>query len=87
MTVAEATPCHSLVWHVTEAFHDLTNLEQKDEWLGTNIIWQLEEQKNATKVTVTHNGLSPFFVLLSNMPVRLAALFSQFANLLGVWAR
>ncbi|REL34535.1 SRPBCC family protein [Thalassotalea euphylliae] len=59
MTVAEATPCHSLVWHVTEAFHDLPSLEQKDEWLGTNIIWHLEEQKHGTNVSLTHNGLVP----------------------------
>ena len=59
MTVADAAPCHSLIWHVTEAFHDLQMLNDKEEWLGTNIIWQLDEQKNGTLVTFTHNGLVP----------------------------
>ena len=43
----------------TEAFHDLASLEQKDEWLGTNIIWHLTEQKHGTNVSLIHNGLVP----------------------------
>ncbi|NMP30067.1 SRPBCC domain-containing protein [Thalassotalea sp. M1531] len=59
MTIAEASPCQSLVWHVTEAFHDLHNLPNKDEWLGTNIIWRLTEQKFSTQISLLHDGLIP----------------------------
>ena len=59
MTVSEANPNKSLIWKVVEANHDLENLSKKDEWKGTNIKWEIVENKNGSKVTLTHQGLVP----------------------------
>jgi len=59
MTVSEANPNRSLNWKVVEANHDLENLSKKDEWKGTTIKWEIVENKNGSKVTLTHQGLVP----------------------------
>ena len=59
MTVSEAIPIRSLVWKVVEANHDLEDLTKKDEWKGTTIKWEIEENETGTTVTLTHQGLIP----------------------------
>lgn len=59
MTVSEANPNRSLTWKVAEANHDLANLSKKDEWKGTTIKWEIVENKNGSKVILTHHGLVP----------------------------
>jgi len=59
MTVSEAVMNQSLVWQVTEANHDLENISTKDEWKGTTIKWQIEENETGSKVSFTHEGLVP----------------------------
>ena len=59
MTMSEANPNRSLIWKVVEANHDLDILSKKDEWKGTTIKWEIVENKNGSKVTLTHQGLVP----------------------------
>ncbi len=59
MTVTQTIPNQSLDWAVIDAHHDLADLNKKDEWKGTTIQWEIEENEIGSKVTLTHQGLVP----------------------------
>ncbi len=59
MTVDEAVPNRLLAWAVTDANHDLDELEKKDEWAGTTIRWEITGQGGESKLTFMHEGLVP----------------------------
>jgi hypothetical protein len=46
-----------VTWLVTDSH--LSFLHQKDEWTGTRFGFELEEKNGKTKVTFTHDGLTP----------------------------
>ena len=46
-----------VVWLVTES--NLTFLKNTDEWAGTKICFDVENERDKTKVTFTHQGLIP----------------------------
>ncbi len=53
----ELVPNKKIVWLVTES--NLSFLEKKDEWVGTTIIFDMEEVNGKTQVRFTHKGLVP----------------------------
>ncbi|SDF26760.1 SRPBCC family protein [Epilithonimonas hungarica] len=53
----ELNPNKELVWLVTDS--NLSFLQDTHEWENTKIKFILEETKNGTKVTFTHEGLIP----------------------------
>ncbi len=55
--VIEAVPCKKLVWLVTDC--NLHWLKNKTEWNGTKIVWEISEEKNATRINMMHLGLLP----------------------------
>ena len=55
--VTEAIPFSKLVWQVTDCYLDWIN--DKTEWKGTEIIWEVSEGRKGTKITMTHHGLVP----------------------------
>jgi len=57
MKVSEAIPHQSLVWKVTEANHDLEDILIQNEWKGTTIKWEIEENETGSKVSFMHEGL------------------------------
>ena len=57
--VTELTPNKRVVWHVTSA--NLSFVEDKAEWVGTDIFFDVEPAGGKTKVTMTHKGLTPKF--------------------------
>lgn len=57
--IAELTPGKKIVWDVIAA--DQTWHEDRDEWTGTKIVWELTPEKNGTKIDMTHEGLVPEF--------------------------
>lgn len=59
MKVAEITPNKKIVWDVIDA--DQTWHNDRDEWVGTKIIWEIVSQNNKTEVKMTHVGLVPEF--------------------------
>lgn len=59
MRVTEADRGRKVVWHVLE--NHFAFVEDQDEWLGTDIVFDIEPGDSATSVTVTHVGLVPEF--------------------------
>jgi hypothetical protein len=53
----ELVPNKELLWKVTES--NLSFLNDTHEWEGTNIRFDLEATDQGTKVTFTHEGLTP----------------------------
>jgi hypothetical protein len=53
----EVIPNERVVWLITES--ELTFLEQKDEWVGTKIVFEISEKDGKTELVFTHQGLTP----------------------------
>ena len=55
--VTEWVPGKRVVWHVTDSH--LSFLERKDEWTGTDIVFEIASKGGKTVLTFTHVGLTP----------------------------
>ena len=55
--VIALTPNSHVAWHVTSG--NLNFVEDKAEWAGTDILFDIEPAGDKTKVTMTHKGLTP----------------------------
>ncbi len=53
----EIIPNKKIVWLVTEG--DLNFVENKQEWVNTQIRFELESVGDKTQLTFTHDGLNP----------------------------
>jgi len=57
--ITEFVPHKRVVWHVTEA--ELAFIKDKDEWIGTDIVFEIAKKGGKTEVRFTHAGLVPPF--------------------------
>jgi uncharacterized protein YndB with AHSA1/START domain len=54
--VTEFVPGEKIVWHVVDS--DLSFLKDKNEWNGTDIVFEISEKAGKTNVRFTHAGLA-----------------------------
>jgi uncharacterized protein YndB with AHSA1/START domain len=55
--LVEVVPDRRVVWLVTKA--DMTFLKQRDEWVGTKVVFDITTEGDKTKLVFTHEGLLP----------------------------
>ncbi len=55
--ITEAVPDEKIVWHVADCY--LHWLSDKNEWTGTDVIWELSSGNGVTTIDMTHRGLVP----------------------------
>ena len=57
--ITEFVPGKKVVWHVSEA--QLNFVKDKDEWNGTEIVFEISSKQGKTEVRFTHVGLVTAF--------------------------
>ena len=57
MQLVEVLPEKRLVYRVVE--NEFSFVEDKTEWVGTKLVFEISQEGSKTKVTFTHDGLVP----------------------------
>ncbi len=57
--IMEFVPGKKVVWHVVENYFDF--VEDKTEWTGTDVVFEIGKQGNQTELRFTHVGLVPAY--------------------------
>ena len=57
MKLTEVIPGKKVFWSVLDNYFNFT--EDKSEWKGTEIVFELSKKRNKTEVCFTHRGLVP----------------------------
>ena len=55
--ITEWVPGKRVAWHVTDSH--LSFLKEKDEWTGTDVVFDIARKGGKTTLTFTHEGLTP----------------------------
>lgn len=62
--ITEFTPGKRVVWHVLDS--DLSFVNDKSEWNGTDLVFDISERDGKTEVRFTHIGLVPRYECYGN---------------------
>ena len=57
--ITESVPGKKVVWHVTDA--RLEFVKDKEEWKGTDIVFDIARKGDKTELRFAHEGLAPDF--------------------------
>lgn len=57
MVITELIPNEKVVWFVKDNYFNF--IEDKTEWKGTEIVFEIEKKDNKTQLIFTHHGLVP----------------------------
>lgn len=55
--VTELVPARRVVWHVAEA--ELSFVQDRTEWTGTDIVFDIVPTEGGSEIRFTHEGLEP----------------------------
>ncbi|HEV7741113.1 MAG TPA: SRPBCC domain-containing protein [Pseudolysinimonas sp.] len=55
--ITESAPGKRVVWHIDDA--ELTFVDDRDEWIGTDVTFDISERDGRTEVRFSHLGLTP----------------------------
>jgi hypothetical protein len=61
MLITELVTNKKVTWKVTKAHIDIKGLTTKDEWVGTEIKWEIISTKDGSEIHFEHKGLIPEF--------------------------
>ncbi|WP_454046369.1 SRPBCC family protein [Chryseobacterium sp. Marseille-Q8038] len=59
MRVKELTHNTKIVWSVEDSLIALPELKNQTEWIGTTIVWEMEQKEKSSVLMLTHIGLNP----------------------------
>lgn len=59
MQVKESVPDTKVIWKVENSRIALPELKNQKEWIGTTIVWEIEQNNENIQIKVTHLGLNP----------------------------
>jgi hypothetical protein len=59
--IVKAIPDKQVVWKCVKAHIDMASLENKAEWVGTQLIWTLSPAEEVTTLNFLHEGLNQSF--------------------------
>lgn len=58
MLVDEIIPNKKLVWQCIDSYIDIQEFNNKSEWKGTKIAWEIIPEKTTITLSLTHIGLT-----------------------------
>jgi len=58
MQIAELVPKAKVVWYVKASLIDIPELENKTEWAGTTIVWEIQQHGETTLLHLERQGLN-----------------------------
>jgi len=61
MVIEEAIPQKKVVWKCTNAYIAMPSLKNKEEWVGTSMIWIFVNNGQGTTLHFLHEGLNQSF--------------------------
>jgi len=73
--VAELVPNKKVVWNVTDS--QLSSFTDKNEWTGTQLVFEIRELDGKTQLQFTHHGLVPEFECYGSCSGGWSALINQ----------
>lgn len=59
MKIQELIPNEKVAWVCINTLIDIPELQNNTEWKDTKIVWELQNDSETTKITLTHFGLTP----------------------------
>ncbi|MEJ5051763.1 SRPBCC domain-containing protein [Chryseobacterium culicis] len=57
--IKEAMPNSRMIWSVEDSLIALPELKNQTEWIGTTIVWEMEQKEKSSLLMLTHIGLNP----------------------------
>ncbi|WP_313092233.1 SRPBCC family protein [Chryseobacterium flavum] len=58
MRVKELVDHSKVIWYVEDSLIALPELKNQTEWIGTTIIWEIEQKEGGSLLHLTHMGLN-----------------------------
>jgi hypothetical protein len=57
--IKEAIPHSRVIWSVEDSLIAIPELKNQTEWIGTTVVWEMEQKEKSSLLQLTHVGLNP----------------------------